>query len=367
MKNVKMQQINKCLGGSDINAMFSEMLGLKDADPNIIIPKLVNIKNILLKIHKTINLFYDILITDFLCYSTELHEVKQYSNSLLEICKLEEDVSDNYVNISKEEINKLYKNITTSSIIKNVIVLCANLKRYYPNFDNNATFKINFINSEPGLEFKLLSFTSLDFKLLWNHENMSESKKRFILSILKNIYEKAYEIYTISTSPNIDLEEFTSVVIHGISELKKHPQLCRCKNAFKRIESSIDLLKSNFSSYYRDSIASENPSLLIMNFILDVSNQGGSNSNLTREFRELIIFMNKTLEARGKMNNPEIKKIFSILNNNFTLMEKNDTEQNPSNNPEPVCDSGEIFDATEDDTESSPNMQIKYNKKKTKN
>jgi hypothetical protein len=62
--------------------------------------------------------------------------------------------------------------------------------------------------------------------------------------------------------------------------------------------------------------------MLVMNFIVDVSNQGGANASLTREFRTIIQYMHEVSQSSGKNKDPNVQKIFKMLNNNFSMMEK---------------------------------------------
>jgi hypothetical protein len=120
----------------------------------------------------------------------------------------------------------------------------------------------------------------------------------------------------------VDIDKFTELLLSSIQELKKHPDLHRCNAAFKRIEQSVELLKGKFSDYYRESLASRNPDSLVTSFIVDVSNQGGADARLTREFRQIIQYMHKISQKSGKSKDPQVQKIFAMLNSNFSLMEK---------------------------------------------
>lgn len=140
--------------------------------------------------------------------------------------------------------------------------------------------------------------------------------------VLATLYKHTHAIYKCVTSPDVDVEKFTQLLVNAIGELKKQPELHRCTNAFRRIEQSIQLLKDKFDDYYRESVASENADMLVMNFIVDVSNQGGANASLAREFRTIIKYMHKVSNKSGKAKDPNVQKIFTMLNNNFTLMEK---------------------------------------------
>ena len=185
------------------------------------------------------------------------------------------------------------------------------------------SLKENFVKQEPGFTLFIFEFSSLDLKALWNDVNIKPYKKKYILTVLNKLYTTTHVIYKCITSPDVDVDKFTETLIRAISDLKKQPALHRCHNAFRRIEQSVGLLKEKFDDYYRESVASENADMLVMNFIMDVSNQGGANASLAREFRTMIKYMHDVSQKTGKNKDPNVKKIFKMLNNNFARMEKN--------------------------------------------
>jgi hypothetical protein len=85
---------------------------------------------------------------------------------------------------------------------------------------------------------------------------------------------------------------------------------------------SVDLLNEKFSDYYRESIITQNPDTLVGNFIYDVSQQGKDDPKLMREFKTIINYMEELSRTNGKANDPKVKQIFAMLQNNFNLMEK---------------------------------------------
>ena len=99
--------------------------------------------------------------------------------------------------------------------------------------------------------------------------------------------------------------------------LKK--QIPRCNKAFGIIADSVKMLETNFKSYYKTSVEAENPSIIIESFIVDVSMKQKSNAEVTRQFRKIIMHMKR---KSTNNNDPRVKKLFSILNNQFSMMEK---------------------------------------------
>jgi hypothetical protein len=322
---VKIKQLKKAVGDVNISGMFEEMMGIKDAEPEIVVPKFVFVRNSIRYVYRVLNQFCNLLSVDFPMYEVAFDEIRNYSESMKESVYLKHDhdeKEDNYSECTKEEINGLYRKLKENIYVRNLIILCSKLKRYESSFSDQNNLKENFVNQEPGLTFKIFDFSSLDLKMLWVNEKMKPAVKKYVLMVLATLYKHTHAIYKCVTSPDVDVEKFTQLLINAIGELKKQPELHRCTNAFRRIEQSVQLLKDKFDDYYRDSVASENADMLVMNFIVDVSNQGGANATLAREFRTIIKYMHKVSNKTGKSKDPNVQKIFKMLNNNFDMMEK---------------------------------------------
>lgn len=327
MSKVKVKKIKQLVGDVDINSMFEEMMGVKDAEPEIIIPKIVSVRNTLRLLYKIFNQFSTFvdLRNNFPTIGGDLDDIKKFVEDMKEsvcIINMTDETEEPYKTLAKEEINGIYRKLKENQYVKTLIILCNKLDKYKSNFSDPNNFKENFVNQEPGLSFKIFNFSGLDLKILWAHDNMKSAVKKYILTVLSKIHTHSYNLYKTITSPDVDIEKFTDVLINSISELKKQPELHRCKMAFGRIEQSVQLLKDKFGDYYRESVASENPNALITSFIVDVSNQGGADARLTREFRTIIQYMHKVSQRNGKSKDPNVQKIFKMLNHNYSLMEQ---------------------------------------------
>jgi len=317
--------LNEELGG-----MFEEMTGVKDCEKEIIVPKLVELRNCIKKVYRILLQFGNSppLLNDFPDYLEEFNQIVQYANAIKANIVFEDSKVDEteelYKNVSQHDVNILYKSIKESNQVKSLVILCGTLKKYTKNIGDKDHLTDTFINAEPGTEFELFSFTALDFKKLWVHSNMKKIIKTYILSILNKLLEETVKIYKIITSPDVDIDKFTEILMTNITQLKTQPGLHRCKNAFRRIEESVDLLKTNFGDYYRDSVSCDNPNIIMESFIVDVSKKGTNDPKILREFRIIIMHMQKLSNSNGRGKDPKVKKLFSILNKNFELIEKKD-------------------------------------------
>jgi hypothetical protein len=232
-----------------------------------------------------------------------------------------EETEEIFAGKDKDAINVIYKKIKEDKFIKSLIDSAGKLKIYHKNFENLNDLKLNFIFQEPGINFNIFAFSSLDLKLLWSNRDIKVIVKKYILTILHHFYKNTFEIYKTITSPDVDIERFTEVLMASIAEIKKNPELHRCKNAFRKIEESVQLLHNKFEEYYRDSIYSKNINIIMENFINDVSRQGGHSPALLREFRIIINYMKKASHQTGRDKDPNIKKLFNYLGDQFKMME----------------------------------------------
>lgn len=341
-RNIKVKQIKKFMtNGEDdqntMNGMFSQMMGMEDGEIEIILPKFVQGRNIVRRIYRLLHQFatFTAIQNDFPYTKESMNEILKFIDDMKEsivfneLTKNKDETKEMYQNLDKKTINEFYRKFKENGYIKKLIVLCGYLKQFSSCFIDKNNLKDNFIGQEPGLTFYIFDFSSLDLKKLWADKNLKPMVKKYILNVLNLLYTELYNLYKIITSPDIDIDQFSRVLLDSIQKLKKQPGLNRCDNAFKRIEDSVELLKGNFDNYYRESIASSNPNMIVENFIIDVSNQGGANPRLTREFRQIIQYMHKVSANTGKNKDPNVKKLFDMLNKNFEVMEKtNKSEKN---------------------------------------
>ena len=326
---VKKKKPSAQFKGKNINDIFNEILGLENAEPDILIPKFVKIRNLTRHLYKIFKQIAGLnnLRTSFPIIVDGLDELSAFADKLYEnICfNLEQkDTVEQYQKLNKDDVNTLYKKLTTNKYIRMLIVLCGKLNQYKKCISDEEALKDNFILQEPGNTFMPFSTigSSIDLKVLWYQDNITDNVKNFFLIIISKIYTDTHEIYKIATSPNVNVEKFADVIMDAIKKLKKQPELSRCKNAFRQIEQSVDLLKNNFDTYYRGGIASNNLNVIMESFVIDVSTKCNFDASLTLEFRKIITYMQKVSQQNGKGKNKDIQNLFSVLEKNMTMMEQ---------------------------------------------
>jgi hypothetical protein len=350
--SVRMKKINPkgadADDAADLNNLFEQMTGSQNADSNIIIPKYLAIQELLKKFIKIYNLLLNFseFIDNFSEYNMEFDEIKEFINNLEKIIK--DNLSEqDLTNMELEPLNVMYKEIKNKNEIQNIIVTGGNLKKYKRYLCDKNDLKDEFIKREPGFSLKPLAFTQLDIKMLWSANKLNNMAKKYILNILNHTYHISHELYDIITSPDIDIKKFSRVLIDNIEKLKK--QIPRCEKAFDIIKNSVEMLEDNFKGYYKNSVESENPSIIIESFIIDVSMKQKTNANITNQFRKIIMHMKK---VSSNNSDPRIKKLFNILNSQFNMMDKKSNKPDTDSKP----DDGESDSKPDDgdDNDSKP-------------
>jgi hypothetical protein len=315
-----------------LNDMFEQMTGSQNADSSIIVPKLLRLNSLLQKFSKiyTMLLNFGDFINNFQEYKSEFDEIKTFVENIQNITAIESEFTEEKLKMMNDtEVNNLYKTLKGKSEVQSIIITSGNLKKHKRYLEDQNNLKDDFIKREPGLSLNPLSFTQLNFKLLWASSKLTNMAKKYILSILNHTYVIGHEMYEVITSPDIDIKKFSKVLIDNIDKMKK--TIPRCDKAFNIIKNSVELLEGNFKNYYKNSVEAENPSIIVESFIIDVSMSQKANASITGQFRRIIMFMKKQA-ANNK--DPRVKKLFKILNSQFDLMAKK-TGVSPADDDEP--------------------------------
>lgn len=308
-----------------LNKMFSQMTGVSDAESDVIVPKISKIYSKIIKFNTLFNILLNVedFVETFKDYSIWFTEISDFLKNLIE--STETDIKKDYEfdtkqfeNMSEKDLNLFYKKIKENIYIRKIVITGSNLslyKKYLSDVSKNEKIDDSFIKREPGLSFQPLAFSTFDLKVIWNSET-SEKSKKFVLSILSHVYNIGIDIYDILSSPDVDIRKFSTVLIDSITKMRK--QMPRCDQAFDVIENSVKLLEDNFKSYYRSSVEAENPSIIVENFIIDITNTQKTSAVVTAQFKQIV----QHLKQKSSQNNdPKVKKLFSMLNNQFNSID----------------------------------------------
>lgn len=223
--------------------------------------------------------------------------------------------------ISKDELKLFvdkYRLLKNSEVVNIAIMTCNNLMHHRNYIGDEKNLQDKFLTHTAGNLLVLVKKLDINFKYLYNHEQTDAEAKRIILTTLHKLYTISYEVYNAVSLPDIDVNQFVTIVRDSIGDLRT--RIPRCDDAFDRIIESIGTLKSNFGSYYKDYIASDNPTVIMENFILDVSKQTKTSARLTQQFRTIIKHY-KDITAAGKSDS-RLKSLFQHVDANFSQLEK---------------------------------------------
>lgn len=365
--SVKTKIATKTIKDPDIIEMFNKMLGAGDPDPNIVIPKY---DNIIKAMNSFINMlshfvnspFASTFINDF---NKAFNEIKIFiEKSKKQLKELELEKNDgilsgedlNQINSNPEKIKELFgaidykykitglkdkyytlKNceltkdiVLTLKTLKNLLILEKNRSKIeIHNLENKENLSLDFIINSDGDFLTIFNFSTLDFKQIMFNELMNEDYKKYISLVLHLTLKKCETVVKEITSPDIDVDKFSVLLVNNIQEIKKH--IPRCDDAFKKIEQSVDLLKNNFGEYYKDFISSQNPGIIIEHFVLDVAKSSKAETAVMHQFTTIVKYYRDNMQARVK--DPKVKKMFELISANMQyLNENNETKTSTDKN-----------------------------------
>jgi len=241
---------------------------------------------------------------------------------------------------TKKRIATAYKDAKTNQLTSAFITLCDKLVIYRKYLQDENKLSHRFILNMPDMEFSPFPFApTLNLKeILMNMEDEKDQSKysdrderlrveninkqlcEYCMVVLHKLYKITYSLYQVITSPDIDVDEFVNVIIGSIDQIKHQPNLSRCDKAFNKIKESVGMLKENFSNYYKDFLETKNSTIIMENFILDVSNNNTkSDPQLMQQFRKIISHY-RTL-AKNNIQNPQLRALFDQVNTQFSQAE----------------------------------------------
>lgn len=320
VKTVK-QGGGDALQNAQVVDMFNQMLGVEKADVDIIIPKYDTVVSKSMLFAKIITAATeDVFMKSFPEQIDACNEILKYASSLQSIEFIDTSEEGRKIDGFDDKLRDHYVEIKKNNLIKTLIMTCKNLIEFKPYLSKDSEFDDSFILRIPGLSFCPFPFSSLDIKQMWLSDNMNDGVKKYVLQVLKISMSNTLEVYNTLTSPDVDVEEFSEIIISSITKVKK--LIPRCDKAFAKIEESIGLLQNNFSDYYKDFVQSQNPSTIIESFVIDVSNTGGADVQTAMQFKKIIDYYRKA--TQGKIKDPKIKKVFDMLNDNINMMVPDD-------------------------------------------
>lgn len=255
--------------------------------------------------------------------------------------------------------NEVFKVAKKCNLTNIIIITCKNLISYKKYLQDQNALSDKFLLKTGGISFCPLEGLQLNFKQMYIDDRLSADDKNFLLVILHKMMTIGHDVYEALSAPDVDVDEFVGVIMTSLDEVKKH--IPRCDQAFQKIADSVSLLKGNFGDYYKDYTASGNPTIIMENFVLDVSKNTNSSPQVTAQFRKIISHYRKLSSQQA--SNPKLKSLFAQVDANFQELERrsraegeieedpdeglaNDTVEGPVNDTDEGLVNGTVNNAT---------------------
>lgn len=331
----KSKEIMDMMKDGQLSNMFNQMLGVEAADPNIVSPKYKKCRIAISALSSYMSKFADnkMMRETFPAEIKNLEKINNFSKKIMgtiEGTLLSEPIPD-------KNISTIYMDFKKNDIIRTIFVVHSQIKIHKKHIEDQTNLTDTFITDAIGYElFPFKKICKLNLYIMWS-KDPPKNAKVFILKFLHQVYKLTKLICDTILSADVDINNFSDILVKCITELKK--VIPNCNDAFNRIENAVDLLEGNFDGYYKDFIKTENPSIIFLNFIGDVSNEQKRTSiTLISQFRKIISYFQKTI--KGQMNNPQMKAMFNVLNTNLTTLEKStDVESEEKSDSDSCSDS----------------------------
>lgn len=361
----------KKVGDNTLVSIFNQMTGTEDADPIIIESKFDNIRKYLSDLLNAWRMFYNSPLTDGpkKDFKKGFKEIYDFLNEGLETMKtnLKEETSRMKTNFqgslfeelyemgtkyNAKELNVEYKKLRKSNTLKHCLITLNNLKSLLDedkrisgdifsclDLENNMS---NRFIVKTNLDTKILSFSCLDFKMLYDaYDNLD----MLILTALRITYLTANEIYKIFISPDIDIDKLISAFRDKLKSMKN--VIPGCDKAFKCLEKSLKLLKNNFSNYYKKFMVTNNPGIIFETFLADVAEKNKGDPTIMVQFKKITAFIKKNMPVEVR-NNPQVGKLWDISDKLFENFGKTTI---PNENENEIKNENEIPSQKEESNE----------------
>lgn len=324
MKKIKTEE------SKDLSEMFNQMIGAGNIE--ITYPKyqrifqncnnMVRIFRMLgdspfMKLHHNSSQYQEVRL-----FCTQAQEAmdKLFSIDLSNVPSLAEVHPD----VSKK-FGEAYIDLRRSRFIQEVVLVLYRNLAVYKKYLTMDPPNHNFIKLMPGAEWRPFPFTKLNLKYILTLDDVKQNTINFFMVLLQKVHELTSKINDELNSPDIDIDQFVEVIMTNIDAIQKVPELSRCGQAFKKIKESVKLLKSRFDGYYQDYIATNDSTIMMQHFILDVSKETTASPQVTLQFKKIINYYTKVAHNNPNAT-PQIKNMLNRFNDTFNDIEKKATE-----------------------------------------
>jgi len=365
MSRVKViKKTNKSEDAKELSDLFNQLSDSADSDPEILVPmttKLINAVYQSLLVLKIINEF-GLIVSEFPALELSNEMLTKFLKKSEEETKIKsKSTEEKMAGLDSKEINTIFRKLRDSETVKKLTVTGGILQKFKKEIEADDS---SFIKSE--LEFKPFpSYFPIDVALLWKMEETPKLKqiKNVLFLSIKKMMISTFDVYDISTSPTVNVEKFSDLLVEQLTQLKK--EIPRCDKAFDAIKNSSRMLKKNFKSYYRMGLEAGNRNLVAEFFISDLLKGPGAKSPVIKF--QLTKIGNYLREKAKKYSdvNPQIKKTMDFLGKMQEKMEKvkfDASEEPEEETPEPPKDKPEPEEETPEPEEETLEPEPPKNK-----
>lgn len=196
---------------------------------------------------------------------------------------------------------KSYKELKKHSCLANIIKISNVLAPNKYFLEKNS---LSFIKESGVYEYQIFPFNNFNIKGLYLTHDVSSHMDGVLCSCLFKSFTFGKDLYDVLSSPDIDVSQFKYIMMDAMEKIKVHPELHRCKDAFKVIEDSLDLFDNNFGSYYKDFAESGDNTIIMQNFINDIIGNESikAKPRLIGQFNKIMNVYRKINAQRPKRN-----------------------------------------------------------------
>lgn len=319
---------NNEIDQAELMHMFQQLTGdPAKLDPEIVKDKYERLKNDIVRCNKLVLKFKEAILDRL---RTKVNVDAYFDHEVSRLVDFVKQV-DQYIDTEITPANSIYvyQALKSSFVVEEYLKVCKSLQAGEECIKDRCALSDRFIKRAVGEEFYIFDFAKINFKHLFTHilqENFPEKDelegcKQYILVMCNMLYITTQDIYSIVTTPDVDIDKLSDLIIKAITAAKR--QIPRCDKAFRLIENSVDLLKNGMSSYYKDFVASGNPAIIFENFINDISNDLHIDRLTLNQFRRIVFHFRK--QANNMPNkNANLDGVFNTLDKIMEIMKEED-------------------------------------------
>lgn len=330
MASVKIK--TKSSQDKELGDIFNQIIGAGKLNMTICVPKFIELLQSLRKVTQILDIFTNksVFFNKLAEHSAAIDEFNDWISEVtgsIESASMDlAPYSSNYEAAPDEvrvEFTTKYNALKSCEEISSLVKLCDNLIPYKKFISDSTNLNHKFLIGMPGVDYRPFPWSSFNIKQAVVSLDLDSSKEarcniELLMLVLNKLFNISHNIYRVISSPDVDISEFVDVVMTKIVELRK--RVPRCTKAFDKLVESVNLLKNNFNTYYRDFVETQTGTIIIENFVLDVAKNTKADPLLMKQFRDIVSYIRKA--AGTQINNPQAKVLFDKLNEQFSKFDK---------------------------------------------